>query len=246
MYNTLVYQPILSGLIFLYKLLGNNLGLAIIVLTLVIRVVLIPLTLPSMKSAKKIAGLKPELDALRRKYAKDQKSLQEKTLELYKKNNVNPAGGCLPYLVQIVFLIALYQVFIDALGNGSLNGTVIQTQFLLWNLKEKDTTLTLPILSGILQLLTSLAIMPGVEDDPKKRPGKKEEKEDVAEMASAMQQQMVFLMPAMTVFFALQFPSGLALYWTVTTAFSFVQQLIVSGPGGLKKYLDRLPGRRSN
>lgn len=236
MYNTLVYNPILNSLLFLYELLGGNLGLAIITLTLVVRGLLIPFTLPSMKSAKQIAKIKPELDVLKKKYAKDPKMLQQKQLELYKKHNINPAGGCLPFIVQFIFLIALYRVFIDSLGNGAINGTVVDTQFLSWNLNEKDTTYVLPVLAGVLQLFTSLAIMPAVEDDPQKRKGKKEEKEDVAEMAQSLQQQMVFLMPAMTVFFALQFPSGLALYWVITTAFSLVQQLIISGPGGLLKY----------
>lgn len=219
--------------------MGSNLGLAIIVLTLIVRTILVPFTLPSMRSAKKIAALKPELDALKRKYKQDPKELQVKTLELYKKHNVNPAGGCLPYIVQFIFLIALYQVFIDSLGNGSIAGISINTQFLSWKLNEKDTSYALPILAGVLQLITSIAIMPAVEDEPLKRKGKKEEKEDVAEMAQSMQQQMIFLMPALTVFFAIQFPSGLALYWVVTTAFSLVQQLIISGPGGLLKYARR-------
>lgn len=243
MYNTLVYEPILKGLLFLYQLLGNNLGLAIILLTLIVRGVLIPFTLPGIRSAKKIAQLKPQLDKIKKKYAKEPKELSAKQLELYKKHNVNPAGGCLPLIVQFIFLIALYRVFIDALGNGAIEGIQINTQFLLWNLKDKDTTYILPIAAGILQLLTSLAITPGIEDDPTQRKGTKKEKEDVAEMAQSMQQQMVYLMPAITVFFALQFPSGLALYWTITTAFSFVQQLIISGPGGLKKYIVKFTGR---
>lgn len=237
MYNTLVYQPILNTLLWLYQLLGGNLGLAIIALTLLVRAVLIPFTIPSLKSAQKIAKLKPELDKLKKKHAKDPKMLQEQQLALYKRNNVNPAGGCLPFIVQFIFLIALYRVFIDSLGNGAINGQEIVTEFWLWDLKDKDTTYILPALAGILQLLTSLAIKPGIENDPQGRKGKEESKEDVAEMAQSMQNQMVYLMPAMTVFFAIQFPSGLALYWVITTAFSFVQQLVITGPGGLRKYL---------
>lgn len=243
MYNTLVYEPILRGLLFLYQLLGNNLGFAIIALTLIVRGVLIPFTLPGIKSAKKIATLKPQLDKIKKKYAKDPKIASAKQMELYKKHGVNPAGGCLPIIVQFIFLIALYRVFIDALGNGAINGVEINAQFLLWNLKDKDTTYILPIAAGFLQLLTSLAITPAIEDDPNKRKGTKKEKENIAEMAQAMTSQMVYLMPAITVFFALQFPAGLALYWTITTAFSFIQQLIVSGPGGLKKYIIKFTGR---
>ena len=125
-------------------------------------------------------------------------------------------------------------------GNGMGD---IQSQFWIWDLKSKDQTYLLPILAGVLQLVTSLALLPAVENEPEKRPGTKEQKEDVAEMAASMQQQMVFMMPIMTTVFALQFPAGLALYWVVTTAFSLVQQLSISGPGGLKFQLAKITRR---
>ena len=241
MYHNLVYQPILNSLTFLYHLTGDNLGVAIILLTLVVRAVLIPFTLPSMRAAKKLAALKPQLDALKKKYGQDPKIFQQKQLEFYKSHNVNPAGGCLPYIAQFVVLIALYQVFINSLNGGDIGSA----QFLLWDLKSKDPTYILPVLAGVLQLITSLALLPAVENEPEKRPGTKAHKEDIAEMATSMQQQMVFMMPIMTVVFALQFPAGLALYWVVTTAFSLVQQLVISGPGGLKKYLVKLGLKKS-
>lgn len=214
--------------------MGNNLGFAIIVLTLLVRSILIPFTLPQMKSAKKMAALKPELDALKRKHGSDSKLLQQKTLELYQKNKINPAAGCLPFIAQFVVLIALYQVFMNTLGGNGMGE--INSLFLWWDLKVKDSTYALPVLAGVLQLITSVALLPAIENEPSKRDGTKEQKEDVAEMAQTMQQQMVFMMPIMTVIFSLQFPSGLALYWVITTAFSLVQQLIVSGPGGLVLY----------
>lgn len=214
--------------------MGNNLGFAIIALTLLVRSILIPFTLPQMKSAKKMAALKPELDALKRKHGSDSKLLQQKTLELYQKNKINPAAGCLPFIAQFVVLIALYQVFMNTLGGNGMGD--ITSQFLWWDLRVKDSTYVLPVLAGILQLITSVALLPAIENEPSKREGTKEQKEDIAEMAGAMQQQMVFMMPIMTVIFSLQFPSGLALYWVITTAFSLVQQLVVSGPGGLVLY----------
>lgn len=234
MYNTLIYQPILSSLLWLYQITGSNLGLAIILLTLAIRVILIPFTLPQLKSAKKMASLKPELDALKKKHGHDAKLFQQKQLELYKTHNINPLAGCLPFIAQFIVLIALYQVFMSTL-NGNGMGEV-NSIFLLWDLRDKDTTYILPILAGILQFIMSLTILPAVENEPEKRPGTKEQKQDVAEMATTMQQQMVFMMPIMTVIFSIQFPSGLALYWVITTAFSLVQQLMVSGPGALLHY----------
>lgn len=237
MYQTLIYHPIESFLLFLYHATGNNLGLAIILLTLVVRLLLVPFTLPTLRSAKKLALLKPELDALKKKHGHDAKLFQQKQLEFYRTHNVNPAAGCLPFIAQFIVLIALYQVFIHSLGTG---GAIDSAKFLWLDLKGKDPIHVLPVLAGLLQLLTSLAILPAVENEPAKRQGTKEQKEDIAEMASTMQQQMVFMMPLMTVIFSLQFPSGLALYWVTTTAFSLVQQLLVSGPGGLSKYLKKI------
>ncbi len=234
MYHTYIYQPILNTLLWLYQTMGGNLGVAIIVLTLLVRTVLIPFTLPQMKSAKKMAALKPELDALKKKHGSDAKLLQQKTLELYQKNQINPAAGCLPFIAQFVVLIALYQVFMNTLGGNGMGE--INSLFLWWDLKVKDTTFVLPVLAGLLQFVTSVALLPAIENEPAKREGTKEQKEDIAEMATSMQQQMVFMMPIMTGIFSLQFPSGLALYWVITTAFSLAQQLIVSGPGGLALY----------
>ena len=234
MYNQFIYQPILSTLLWLYQITGQNLGFAIILLTLVVRVILIPFTLPQLRSAKKMATLKPELDALKKKHGHDAKLFQQKQLEFYKTHKVNPAAGCLPFIAQFIVLIALYQVFMKTLGGdgmGEINAT-----FLLWDLKSKDTTYILPVLAGLLQFVMSLTILPAVENQPEKRPGTPEQKQDVAEMATSMQQQMVFMMPIMTVIFSIQFPSGLALYWVITTAFSLVQQLMVSGPGALLTY----------
>jgi len=237
MYNTLIYQPILNSLVWLYQITGDNLGIAIIILTLIVRGLLIPFTLPQMKSARKMASLKPQLDALKKKY-KDPKELQQKTLEFYKEHGVNPAGGCLPFIAQFAVLIALYRVFINTLSGDA---AIFQhVQFLWLDLSVKDTSYVLPVLAGVLQLLTSMTMLPAIEDDPGKRKGSKKDKEDVAEMATSMQQQMVFMMPIMTVVFALQFPAGLALYWVITTAFSLVQQLVISGPGGLVKYAAKL------
>ncbi len=233
MYNQFIYQPILQTLLWLYHTTGN-LGLAIILLTLVVRGILIPFTLPQLKSAKKLSALKPELDALKKKHGADKQLFQQKQLEFYKTHNVNPAAGCLPFIAQFIVLIALYQVFMHTLGGNGMGE--VNSLFLLWDLKVKDTTFILPVLAGILQLVTSMALLPAIENEPQKRVGTKEQKEDVAEMAQSMQQQMVFMMPVMTVIFSLQFPSGLALYWVITTAFSLVQQLIVSGPGGLLVY----------
>lgn len=243
MFNTIVYQPFLQALIFLYGLLGNNLGFAIITLTLLIRLALFPITLPSLKSANNLRKLKPQLDKLKRKYGKDKKTLQQEQLKLYKKENINPAAGCLPQILQLVIFFALYRVFINFINEGMVNGIPITMNFLWLNLSQPDQTYILPIIAGVSQLVLALMISPGADATAEKTlaaqtPDEADDKkaEDVADMAQSMQTQMIFIMPALTFFFALRFPSGLAIYWIVSTIFAVTQQYFVSGWGGLTTY----------
>lgn len=234
MFKTILYNPILSVLIFLTSLLGGNFGLAIIALTLLLRAALLPLTMPSLKSAQTIRSLKPELDRLKKRFKDDKMALQKVTLELYKKHNINPAAGCLPNILQIAVLIALYSVFMDALQNGSAN---LNTQFFWLDLAKPDPKYILPLFAGLIQLALSQMLSPAVEHHHKEK--SKKRTEEVADMAETMQQQMLLIMPIMTVLIALRFPSGLALYWVITTLFSLVQQYYISGWGGLEKYLKK-------
>ncbi len=224
--------PIEFSLNFLYQTTGN-LGIAIILLTVIIRGVLVPLTLPSLRSAKKMQELKPQLDRLKTKH-KDKKDLQMAQLELYKQNGINPAAGCIPQIAQLFVLIALYQSFLKYF-QPSQSGN-INLGFLWLDLSKPDPYYILPILAGLTQLVFSLMMSTGLEshiNSPKDKKDKQKE-EDNLEMAQSMQQQMLYIMPVMTGFLAINFASGLALYWVVTTVFSAVQQYLVSGPGGLK------------
>ena len=247
MLNFLV-NPITQLLIFLYGLTGNNLGFAIILLTLIIRAVLVPVTIPSLKSAKKLQELKPHLDRLKEKH-KDKQKLQLAQLELYKQHGINPASGCLPQIAQLLVLIALYQVFIEFINAPGLNGRALNLNFFWLNLGKPDPYYILPALAGLSQLVFSLMMTSGLESHVKAPKDKKEKQkeENSMEMAQSMSQQMLLIMPVMTVLISLKFPSGLALYWVITTVFSLVQQYLVSGPGGLKPTLARvlsfLPGK---
>lgn len=241
MLNFLI-NPITQALIFLYQILGDNFGLAVITLTLLIRLVLFPITLPALRSAQKMQKLKPKLDKIKKKHKGDKAKQQQAQLELYKEHGVNPAGGCLPQIVQVIILIALYRVFTGFIDQGTINGATINMNFLWLNLAESDPYYILPVLAGSAQFLYAFMMRTGLEQDvenPKDKKAKQEE-EDSLEMAQSIQQQMVYLMPIMTVVIASRFPSGLALYWVATTLFSFGQQLTVSGPGGLLTAKDQL------
>lgn len=238
LWNNFLYQPILQSLIFLYNI-THNFGLAIISLTLITRSLLVPLTLPSLKSAKKMRQIQPEIAKLKNKHKNDKLKLQKAQMELFKKHGVNPAAGCLPQIVQIIVLIAMYRVFINFLNNGVINGEAINTRFLWLDLKHPDPFYVLPVLAAGSQLLLSFMMRPATEHHHLKTEGKKQKKQE-EDMASALQSQMLYMMPLMTFVIALRFPSGLALYWVATTIFSLIQQAKISGLGGLKPVLEKI------
>lgn len=221
LWNLLFYKPILNSLIFLYKTLGNNFALAIISLTVLIRAALVPLILPALRSARALQDLQPEIDGLKKKYKKDKRRFQEEQLKLYRERGVNPAGGCLPYLLQFLVLIALYRVFIHFIQTGMIDDTQVQMDFLWLNLAKSDPFYILPVLAGASQF--ALARMMGSKQAVKSS-------KETDDMAMAMQKQMIFVMPVMTILIAARLPSGLALYWLSTTFFSIGQQYFLAKP----------------
>jgi YidC/Oxa1 family membrane protein insertase len=231
----------------LYSFFGS-LGVSIIVLTVLIKSLLIPLSVPSLKARDQMEKVKPELDKLKEKYKNKPKELRDAQTELYQKYNINPLSGCLPQIIMIVILIGLYRSLNSFLGNGEIDGMVINTHFLWMDLTQQDSTYILPIVAGVSQLFMSLMISPGAEvrdmvpNKSKKKEVQEQNKkeEDMADMAKSMQQQMIFIMPIMTAFIAVKFPSGLAVYWVVANLFGIVQQYFVSGWGGLGLYYQRL------
>lgn len=247
-----ISAPIAAILEFLYTMTGS-LGWSIILLTILIRALLLPLVVPSMKkqveNRKKLKALKPQIDKLKQKFKADPMKLSQAQMALYKENNITLfSWGILLPFVQIIFLIALYQVLMRFLNGDS---GVAYPIFYGFNLVEKDSTYILIGLSVVSQLVLSVMLLPGLDrpdvvpDNSKsKKIQKANEKEtDQQEMAEQVSQQMLFILPIMTGFFAFNFPSGVVLYWIATTIFSIGQQYFISGWGGLEKYLPFL--RRS-
>lgn len=238
LWNHLLYYPLLNLLVFFYKVFFANLGWAIVALTLFTRLLLWPLTVPMLKSAKKQRDLKPALDALKQKYKDDKKKLAAAQMELLQKHGINPAAGCLPQLVQILVLIALYQVFIQLLGGGAkslaeLNSflyfpflrfdaaATVNGHFLFWDLTRPDPYLLLPGLAGASQFWLSKMMLPRTKKEEKLAEKTADKKDDVL---YNMQEQMLYLAPIMTVLFGWQLPAGLVLYWLLTTLVSVAQQ----------------------
>jgi YidC/Oxa1 family membrane protein insertase len=241
-----IYDFINSSLVFLYGITGN-LGLTIILFTGIVRAVLLPLTIPSIRTQKQMKELQPELKALKQKHGSDKKAFQQAQLDLYKKYNMNPIAGCLPQLVQLGMLIVLYHALTVFLNQSEVNGEPINRFFLWLDLGTVDSRYVIPVLAGVSQFILSLMIAPGAEvrDAVPNQSSQKtvqeanKKEEDMADMAASMQQQMLFIMPVMTGVFAARFPSGLGLYWIATTVFSIAQQYFISGPGGLASYTQR-------
>lgn len=254
-WNQLLIWPITNLLVVFYKFcewlhLPGPLGFAIILLTITVRILLYPLMNAQLKSAKKMADMKPHLDALSAKHKDDKQALQQAQLALYKEHGVNPAAGCLPTLIQFPILIALYNVFYQVLGNG--NGTKLledinaivyapflkvqnfDIHFLGTNLAIKPAEwqqygwwlLMIPIITGGLQLWQTKLMSPKTTAVAvKTQETDKDKKQDT--MAD-MQKQMMFITPIMFGFFALQLPVGLALYWNIFGLFGIMQQLQIN------------------
>lgn len=246
--HTVLISPILEFLKFLTVQTGDF-GIAIILMTVIIRTLLIPFTLPTLKSQQKMRVIKPELDKLKAKHKGDPKKMQQAQMDLFKLHNINPLGGCIPYIAQFIVLIALYNALNTFVNAAATMG--IHTSFLFFDLAKPDRTLVIPVIAALTQLILSLQILPGAEKHdlvPNQSKNKKVQLENKKEtqtqdMAETMQKQMVFMMPIMTGIFAYQFPAGLGIYWITTTIYSIAQQWMVSGPGGLFTTLESVKKR---
>lgn len=260
-WEAIFLQPLLNGLLVFYHLSFGNLGLAIILLTISIRLVLTPLVLPSMKAMQKMRELGPELAKLKERHKGDKTKLMQAQADFYKSRGINPASGCLPQIVQLVILIALFQVFSQTLyANGDVVEKInklaypafslkdpLNTGFLLLDLTKPDTfrlpgaPFPLPglflLAAALVQLLSSKMMAPAVRKEAKvakKTPG------EMDDVMAATQQQMLYLFPLLTIFIGFTFPSGLVLYWFVFSFFQTVQQYLVSGWGGLAPWIKRV------
>lgn len=264
-FELLLTTPILNVLVAIFKLFESfsvpgALGFAIIVLTLIIRFILWPLTTTQLKSSQKMAALKPHLAEIKKTHGHDKVKHQQEVSKLYKQHGVNPIAGCLPLLLQIPVFIGLYNVLLnivefektdflksinDRLYFQSLHLEKIpQTDFLGFNLASEPSQwqqlgpliLTIPIVTGLLQYVQTKMIMPPADKKEKKDT---KQKGGFEESMAQVQSQMTFIMPLIIAFFSYGFPVGLSLYWNTFTIIGAVQQYIVVGAGPFNKYLPK-------
>ncbi len=226
-FTVIFYQPILNLLVFLYNTISfQDLGVAIILLTILIKLILWPLGRQSIKSQKSLQELQPKIEELKKKYADNKVELSRATMELYKNNKINPFSSCLPLLIQLPFLFAVYQVFRDGLNNKLdlvypfiyKPETIKGLSFGFLNLDKPN--IYLAVLAGLAQFWQAKMMM--TKAPAVKTAGSKDES-----MTAIMNKQMLYFMPAITIFIGATLPGGLTLYWFVITILTALQQLVV-------------------
>lgn len=246
-YNDLLYYPLFNLMVFFYNIVpGQDIGIAIILLTLLVRIVLYPINNKSIKSQKRLQEIQPKMKEIQNKYKENKQEQAKKLMELYQKHKVNPLSGCLPLLLQFPILIALYHVFINGFKDESLKilypfvynpGHIEAVSLGIINLSEVN--IYLAVIAATLQYFQSKMLM-GSKKKEEKKEEEEEKKEKTAEektqdFAQSMTKNMIYIMPVMTFVFAMSFPSGLALYWAVTTLFAIAQQHIITKKEDKKK-----------
>ena len=242
-WNFLLVHPLISLLVFAYGLF-RDFGFAIVAVTVGIRLLLYPLFVAQIRSQRVMQEIGPAMNEIRAKYGKDRQKVTEEQMKLYKERGYNPASGCLPLIVQMPILFAMYAAFLQApeLTGESLRGILwpfvpnpvgpgekldLAAHWLPWitnGLGQPDPWFILPILAGATQLISSVMAMPY---------GQKPSTDPQAKMM----QSMAYYFPLITVVIAWGLPSGLSLYWVATTVFQILQQYVVTGWGQLAKWL---------
>lgn len=240
LYQTIAYQPILNVLVFLYNNTAD-LGIAIILLTVIIKLVLWPLSRKAIKSQKELQEIQPKLEELKKKYADNKAELGKATMDLYKEYNINPFSSCLPMLIQLPFLFAVFRVLRVGLNQDlSLVYSFLSkpTNFQAMSLGLIDLSkpnIYLAVLAGVVQFIQAKMMLAKKQKQAVgEQPVNKEEN-----MTEIMNKQMVYIFPVMTVIFGISLPGGLTLYWFMFTLFTVIQQYIVlkkekSTPGAIE------------
>ena len=204
-----IARPLFLWLKWTHEHMASNWGVAIIILTVIINLALLPLRITSMKSALKMQKLQPQMKAIQEKYKKypmrdpKRQEMNAEIGELYKREDVNPAGGCIPLVIQMPFLFAFYSMLQNAIE-------LRQAPFLwLHDLSSPDKLFIMPVVIVISTYLVQ-KMTPNSGMDPKQ------------------QQMMTLMMPLMIGFFSYSLPSGLSVYWVVGNIIAIVQQYIMN------------------
>ncbi|MGI8550753.1 MAG: YidC/Oxa1 family membrane protein insertase [Dehalococcoidia bacterium] len=231
-WNNFLINPMINSTVVLYRVLFNNYGLAIIVFTLMMRLLTLPLTLQQLRSSRMMTQLQPRINEIQKKH-KDPKRRSEETMKLYKEEGANPAGCLLPMLIQFPIWIALYSVIRETLGttpesliglSGKLypwnfvqHAVPLQNHFLIWDMGKPDQSFILPVLVGGSMWLQQKLTMTQGNLTP------------ANQTQQQTNQMMLWMMPLMFGWFTLTVPAGLAIYWMVSNVVGIVMNYYVFG-----------------
>ncbi len=237
-WTTGFYQPIYNALIGLTTIVpGHDLGLAIILLTIIIRTILLIPSQKAMKSQRKMQELQPKLNRIKEKYKDNQEMIAKETMALWQEHKVNPLGSCLPLLIQFPFLIAIFYVIQDGLNPNNayllyeplkdFSIAAVNTNFLGILELTKINAFILPLIVGALQFFQmKLAMMRTKKRQDNDNHNKdKKGKGNEMEMANMM---MTYIMPVMIALFTASVPAGVGLYWSASTIYGILQQIVVN------------------
>lgn len=231
LYTEALFRPLLNLLVGITNVLpGHSVGWSILFVTIIVRLILLPSFLHQARAMKKnqekMKQIQSKLEEAKKKHKNNKAKQAEETMRLYREAGVNPVSGCLPLIVQLPVLIALYNVFFSGLTPDTYHflysfvAAPVALHFTFLGINLSTPSLALGILAGVFQFIQMRYLAP----QPQSQPGANEE---TAAMMASMQKNMMYIFPAMTVFISLRLPAALALYWAVSTLFGIVQQLVV-------------------
>jgi len=227
LYTEILYRPLFNAVVFIYNILpGSDFGLAIVALTAFIRIIFFPLSIRTVRSQKELSQLNPKTQEIKQRLKGDSAAQSAEIMKLYKDHNINPLAGCLPILIQLPILIALYQAFIAGLkpeNLGLLYGFISNPGVVnKISLGFLDITAKMPFLAVIaggaqfLQAWVTKAQNQG---------------SNLNKEMAALNSQMLYFFPIMIIVIGWNLPSGLILYWITTTIFSILEQLYIKHRG---------------
>ena len=242
-FNLILLRPMLNLLLLLYSVLHGvvpygSFALAIAIVTVLLRLITQPFMAKQLQSSKKLNELQPQLKELEKKYGKDRERLAQEQMKLYKENGINPMAGCLPMLLQMPIWIALYQSIMLLLGRtpaqllalskhvynlgifANLSSLFpLSSQFLWLDLGQPDRLFIIPILVAATQWVQQKMMSPPSDDSDSPQ--------------AQMSQSMLMMMPLMFGFITMNLPSGLGLYFVISSLIGIVIQYFTTGWGGL-------------
>lgn len=223
-FKLILIQPLLNLLVGGYNIIpGHDVGVVIILLTILVRLILAPSFHKSIKSQKNMSALQPKLNEMREKHKDDKEAQAKAMMALYKEHNISPFSSCLPLLIQLPLLIALYQVFIIGLHGGTDLGAYLYhfihnpgtiSPYFLHYINLAQPSFVLGVIAGIAQYFQSKMILPAASSSNDST-------------TKALQMQTLYILPVITIIFSLRLPAGLPLYWLTTTLFSIGQQYYI-------------------